>query len=477
MTFNSVAFALFLPAVFVLYWSLPRKLFSQNLLLLVASYFFYAWWDYRFSALLFFTSLLTFLIALAMEKAERAGGRRKLLLWASLAVNIGTLVLFKYLGFFAGSFVSLLNLLGLSASWPVLHLILPLGISYYSFQMLGYTIDVYRGQQRATRDLLAFLLFTGFFAKLVAGPIERAGNLLPQLAKERCFDNARARDGLRQMLWGFFKKVVIADNLAAAVEQVYGRYQTADGATLLLGTFFFAMQIYCDFSGYSDMAIGTGKLFGLELMRNFAYPYFSRDIGEFWRRWHISLSTWFRDYVFFPLGWLRRGKLLGMRNVLVTFTLSGLWHGADWTFVTWGLLNGLYFVPQIVSGKQPRRTAIVAQGRRAPSLAESGQMLLTFSLVLLAWVFFRAPSLADAFHLLARLVAHPWTGGEHEWHTWLLAACFGLLLWEWFQRGREHGLEIARWPLSLRWASYYAILALIFWYGATGNVPFIYVKF
>jgi alginate O-acetyltransferase complex protein AlgI len=464
MTFNSVAFALFLPTVFALHWLFPRKLFWQNLLLLVASYFFYAWWDYRFVALLFASSLATFLIARWMEEEERKG-RRKLLLWASLLVNIGTLILFKYLGFFAGSFASLL------------HLILPLGISYYSFQMLGYTIDIYRGQQRAARSLVTFLLFTGFFAKLVAGPIERAGSLLPQLEQERRFDGVQARDAARQMLWGFFKKVVIADNLAGAVDGIYGRYQTADGAMLLLGTFFFAVQIYCDFSGYSDMAIGTGKLFGIELMRNFAYPYFSRDIGEFWRRWHISLSTWFRDYVFFPLGWLRRGRLIGVRNVLITFTLSGLWHGADWNFVAWGMLNGLYFVPQIVAGRQVRRSAIVAQGKLWPSLREAWQVLLTFSLVLLAWVFFRAPSLSDAFKLLARAAAHPWASGAHNWNAWLLTACFALLLWEWFQRAREHGLEIGAWPLALRWASYYVILALIFWYGATGNVPFIYVKF
>jgi D-alanyl-lipoteichoic acid acyltransferase DltB (MBOAT superfamily) len=476
MTYNSIAFALFLPVVFSLYWSLPRKVFPQNLLLLIASYLFYAWWDYRFLALLFISSVLTYLLGLGMEREERHA-RRRLLLWASLLVNVGTLVFFKYLGFFVASFAALLNLMGLRVSVPVLKLILPLGISYYTFQMLGYTIDVYRKQFRATRDLLAFLVFTGFFAKLVAGPIERAGNFLPQLQKERAFDTARAKDGLRQMLWGFFKKVVIADNLAAPVDQIYGHYASLDGVTLLAGTFFFAMQIYCDFSGYSDMAIGTGRLFGLDLMRNFAYPYFSRDIAEFWRRWHISLSTWFRDYVFFPLGWLRRGKLIGARNVIVTFTLSGLWHGAAWTFVTWGFLNGLYFIPQIMTGKQPRRSAIVAQGKSWPTFAESRQMLATFALVLLAWVFFRAGTLAQAFHLLGRALIHPWTSGPHEGYWPLLFVCGALLLCEWFQRTKEHALDIERLPLGLRWLIYYGILALIFWYGVTGNVPFIYVKF
>jgi alginate O-acetyltransferase complex protein AlgI len=477
MTFNSLAFALFLPAVFSLYWSLPKKVFQQNLLLLVASYAFYAWWDYRFLALLFISSVLTYLLGLGLEREERPA-RRKMLLWASLLVNLGTLVFFKYLGFFAGSFAALLNLMGLRVGALALHIILPLGISYYTFQMLGYTIDVYRKQFHATRDLLSFLVFTGFFAKLVAGPIERAQNLLPQLEKERAFDTSRAKDGLRQMLWGFFKKAVIADNLAAPVDRIYGHYASADGLTLLIGTFFFAMQIYCDFSGYSDMAIGTGRLFGLDLMRNFAYPYFSRDIAEFWRRWHISLSTWFRDYVFFPLGWLRRGKLIGARNVVITFTLSGLWHGADWTFVCWGLLNGLYFIPQIASGKQPRRSAIVAQGKLRPSFKELREMLATFALVLLAWVFFRANSLEQAFHLPGRALTHPWISGPHlAGYLPLFALCAVLLVCEWFQRTKEHALDIAGLPLILRWAIYYVILTLIFWYGVTGNVPFIYVKF
>jgi alginate O-acetyltransferase complex protein AlgI len=476
MTFNSIAFALFLPIVFALYWSIPRRVFPQNLLLLIASYLFYAWWDYRFLSLLFLSSVINYLLGLGLESEARPV-RRKLLLWSSLLVNIGTLVFFKYLGFFAASFAALLNLMGLRVSAPVLNIILPLGISYYTFQMLGYTIDVYRKQFHATRDLVSFLLFGGFFAKLVAGPIERASNLLPQLHQTRAFDTTRAKDGLRQMLWGFFKKVVIADNLAAPVDQIYSHYGNADGLTLLVGTFFFAMQIYCDFSGYSDMAIGTGRLFGLDLMRNFAYPYFSRDIAEFWRRWHISLSTWFRDYVFFPLGWLRRGKLLGVRNVLLTFTLSGLWHGADWTFISWGFMNGLYFIPQIMTGKQPRRSAIVAQGKLLPSFKELRQMLATFALVLLAWVFFRAASLSQAFHLLWRALTHPWLNVAHAGYLPLFAVCCALLLWEWFQRAKEHALEIAGLPLALRWATYYVILALIFWYGVTGNVPFIYVKF
>jgi D-alanyl-lipoteichoic acid acyltransferase DltB (MBOAT superfamily) len=477
MAFNSIAFALFLPIVFLLYWIFSKKLFAQNFFLLVASYFFYAWWDYRFLALLFFSSLLNFLLGIGMD-AEQSQSRRKLLMFASLLVNIGTLIVFKYMGFFVESFATFLNVFGLRANALTLNLILPLGISYYTFQMLGYTIDVYRKQFPATRDLLSFLIFTGFFPKLVAGPIERASNLLPQIQREREFKTAQAKDGARQMLWGFFKKVVIADNLAAPVDYIFTHYASMSGATLLAGAFFFAIQIYCDFSGYSDMAIGTGHLFGIDLMRNFAYPYFSRDIGEFWRRWHISLSTWFRDYVFFPLGWLRRGKLLGVRNVIITFTLSGLWHGANWTFISWGFLNGLYFVPQIIKGGQKRQSAIVAQGKLWPSLNELRQMLATFSIVMLAWVFFRAGSLSHAFAYIMRALLHPLSGVVTEIHfALLMVVCFALLLVEWFQRNKAHALDIAHLPIALRWLAYYTIAALIFWYGVTGNVPFIYVKF
>jgi len=476
MAFNSITFALFLPIVFALYWSLPRKVSAQNLLLLVASYVFYAWWDYRFLSLLFISSVITYLLGRGLEKEEQPA-RRRMILWASLLVNLGTLFLFKYLGFFVDSFVAFLNLFGFHAGSLTLRIILPLGISYYTFQMLGYTIDVYRKQFPATRDLIAFLLFTGFFPKLVAGPIERASNLMPQLQKERTFQMAQAKDGLRQMLWGFFKKTVIADNLAAHVSYIYGNYTALDGATIVLGTFLFAVQIYCDFSGYSDLAIGTARLFGIGLMQNFAYPYFSRDIAEFWRRWHISLSTWFRDYVFFPLGSLRKGKLIAVRNIVITFTLSGLWHGAAWTYVTWGLLLGIYFIPQMIRGRQRRRSRLVAQGKLWPTFAELVRMLATFLLVMLGWVFFRADSLRHAFSLLARALTHPWTGMPFRAYLPVLAASFALLALEWLQRTKAHALEIARLPLGVRWAIYYSIVTLIFWYGVTTNVPFIYVKF
>jgi len=476
MTFNSVAFALFLPLIFVLYWFLPQKRFPQNILLLAASYLFYGWWDYRFLSLLFLCSVITYLLGLGLGK-ETSPARRKMLLWASVLVNLGVLFAFKYLGFFLESFLALLNLFGLHAGALTLKIILPLGISYYTFQMLAYTIDVYRKQFTAVRDPIAFLVFASFFPKLVAGPIERASHLMPQLQKDRIFQTAQAKDGLRQMLWGFFKKTVIADNLAAPVGYIYDNYSALDGATIFIGTFLFAIQIYCDFSGYSDMAIGCARLFGIDLMQNFSYPYVSRDIAEFWRRWHISLSTWFRDYVFFPLGSLRKGKLIAVRNVVATFTLSGLWHGADWHYVVWGMLNGLYFVPQIIRNRQVRQSAVIAQGKYWPTLTELRRMLVTFLMVILAWVFFRSDSLNDAFGLLARALTHPWTGSSIRDYLPAVVACFALLCWEWIQRLKPHALEISGLPLGIRWPIYYLIITLIFWYGVTSNVPFIYVKF
>jgi D-alanyl-lipoteichoic acid acyltransferase DltB (MBOAT superfamily) len=475
MAFNSLAFALFLPIVFALYWLLPRKALRQNLLLLVASYWFYAWWSYKFLLLLVASSTITYLLARRLEKTELGAGRR-MLLWTSLAVNLGVLVLFKYLGFFGNSFIALLKTFGLHADPLTLKLILPLGLSYYTFQMAGYTIDVYRKQVPAVGNLITFLLFTGFFPKIVAGPIERASHLVPQLQNDRGFQMEQAKDGLRQMLWGFFKKVVIADNLAAHVNYIYGNYSNLDGATIFVGTFLFAIQIYCDFSGYSDIAIGTAHLFGIDLMQNFASPYFARDIAEFWRRWHISLSTWFRDYVFFPLGSLRKGKLIAVRNIVITFTLSGLWHGAAWTYVGWGSLHGIYFIPQMIKGPR-RQTAQIAQGRLLPNLTELRRMLVTFLLVMFGWVFFRADSLRQATGLLTQMVRRPWVGISHGTYLPVLAVCGGLLAWEWWQRARPHALDIARLPALVRWATYYFIVILIFWYGVTSNVPFIYVKF
>jgi D-alanyl-lipoteichoic acid acyltransferase DltB (MBOAT superfamily) len=477
MLFNSFAYAVFLPTVYLLYWALQEKpLQYQNLLLLAANYLFYGWWDYRFLLLLLFNCLVDYVTALWLERAE-GGWERRAILLLSLAANLGVLGFFKYYGFFVESFGRLLELVGLHADRHVLKVILPVGVSFYTFQSLSYTIDVYRRRLRPTHDLLAFLTFHSFFPQLVAGPIERASDLLPQVLKRRHFDLEQAKDGVRQMLWGLFKKVVIADRLAPHVEHVFRHYSTLGGLDLLIGTYFFAIQIYCDLSGYTDIAIGTARLLGFRLTRNFAFPYFSRDMAEFWHRWHITLSTWFRDYVYIPLGGNRGSKWRAVRNIIITFTLSGLWHGANWTFVVWGLLNGLYYVPIMLARQQHRYTEVVAEGRLFPSARDALRIAATFSLTLLAWVFFRADSLPVALRFLGIAATRPWAVEPLHESARAILSTFFVLGVEWIQRHKQHGLEIASLPLPVRWLAYYAIAVLIFLFGDTGNVPFIYFQF
>jgi alginate O-acetyltransferase complex protein AlgI len=480
MTFNSFTFAIFLPIVYVLYWALQgRALRWQNLVLLTAAYVFYGWWDYRFLILLFLNCIVDWATGLWLA-AEQRPGRRKLVLAISLAANLGVLGFFKYFGFFADSVARLLTLIGWKVHPATLGVVLPVGISFYTFQSLSYTIDIYRRRLEPTRDLLGFLTFHSFFPQLVAGPIERASELLPQCLQPRRWSQSDAADGCRQMLWGLFKKVAIADRLAPLVDEIFAQYQTAPAPVLFVGTFFFALQIYCDFSGYSDIALGTARLFGFRLMRNFAFPYFSRDIAEFWRRWHISLSTWFRDYLYIPLGGNRGGAAVAIRNILVTFVLSGLWHGANWTFLIWGLLNGLYYIPIFVARNQRRSTDTVAAGRLLPSVAEALRMGLTFLLVLVAWVFFRATSLEQAFVYLARMFG---SGGELGTlsalrpYLTMLGWCAAFLAVEWLQRARQHALQVGELPVALRWPIYWSVATLIFLHGSTGDVPFIYFQF
>jgi alginate O-acetyltransferase complex protein AlgI len=475
MLFNSFAFAVFLPTVFLLYWLIPREwIRAQNFLLLVVSYVFYGWWDWRFLTLLFISSLVDFLAGLGMLRTTDPT-RRKVLLGLSLLGNLGLLGFFKYFNFFVDSFVTLLQGLGLEAHRGTLSVLLPVGISFYTFQALSYTIDVYRGHLRPRTDPIAFLAFISFFPQLVAGPIERAASLLPQFERPRTFDWHQASDGMRQILWGLFKKVVIADNLGRYVDRIYSSYSDLSGIDLALGTVYFAFQIYCDFSGYSDIAIGTGRLFGFTLTRNFAYPYFSRNIAEFWRRWHISLSTWFRDYVYVPLGGNRTTRARLIRNVLLTFTISGLWHGASWNFIVWGALHGLYYVPLALAGKQRPHADVVAAGRILPTARETLQMLLTFVLVLFAWIFFRAPSLGEAISFIAHMGTHAWL--VYPQFEGGIVYVAGLVVIEWLQRGKQHALEVPRAPVALRWAVYYAAIAGMFWFGYTQHRPFIYFQF
>ena len=468
MLFTSIEFFLFLPLTFALYWLLGKQPRWQNLLVVAASYLFYGWWDWRFLLLIAFTTLCSYASGLLIEQQRW----RKTALWGNIGLNLGILGLFKYYDFFAAE---LARLLGCSGDSVMLHLILPVGISFYTFQALSYSIDIYRGKMEPTRDVVAFFAYVSFFPQLVAGPIERATNLLPQFLKERKFDYTMAVDGVRQMLWGFFKKVVVADNCAVFVDGVWADIGGSGSLDLVLAAALFSIQIYCDFSGYSDIAIGCAKLFGIRLMRNFNVPYFSRDIAEFWRRWHISLTTWFRDYVYIPLGGSRVAKWKVVRNTFVIFLVSGLWHGANWTFLAWGAFHACLFLPLILLGKNRKYTDTIAEGRWLPNLKELGQMTLTFALAALGWVLFRSQSIGEAIDFYAGMVG----GGLAGFNPPMRAIAFVavMLVAEWMQRGREHGLDMrgVRYGV-VRYCCYLTVLALIFVYGVF-NETFIYFQF
>lgn len=477
MLFNSIDFAIFLPIVFAVYWLVGKKQITiQNLILLVASYVFYGWWDWRFLSLIFISSLADYLIGNQL-RSEKRESRRKLLLSASLVLNLGMLGFFKYFNFFVENFVEAFSFFGMSISPTSLHIILPVGISFYTFQTLSYTIDVYRRKLEPTTDVVAFFAYVSFFPQLVAGPIERATNLIPQFTRERNFDYQRAVDGGRQILWGLFKKMVIADNCAMIVNQIFDNYEDHTGSTLLLGGILFAFQIYGDFSGYSDIAIGTSRLFGFDLMKNFAFPYFSRDIAEFWRRWHISLSTWFRDYLYIPLGGSRGGTWIKVRNTFIIFIVSGFWHGANWTFVAWGFLNALYFLPLLLGNRNRRYTGEIAEGRILPGFREGLQILSTFLLTVLAWVFFRAESIGDAIQYLNGIASLS-LFSIPSLLTIKLAGLLGLfIIVEWIHRSGEYGLQLSeRIPKVINWGIYYAIILMILEFGGEPQ-EFIYFQF
>ena len=477
MLFNSIEFAIFLPIVFLLYWFVfNRNLKLQNIFIVVASYVFYGWWDWRFLVLLAFTSLFSYASGLAIEKYRDTPGKARAANILNIVINLLILGVFKYYNFFVTSFAD--AFLGAKTDGLLLKVILPVGISFYTFKALSYSIDVYREKLKPTHDVIQYCAYVGFFPQLLAGPIERATNLLPQLEKPRTFDYETGVDGLRQILWGLFKKMVIADNCAVYVDRVFSTYQTQSGSTLLLAAIFFAFQIYGDFSGYSDMAIGTGKLFGFKTMKNFNFPYFSRDIAEFWRRWHISLTTWFRDYVYIPLGGSRCSKAKIVRNTFVIFLLSGLWHGANWTFIAWGAFHAFLFLPLILMGKNRKYRDTVAEGRLLPSLKEFSQMLLTFFLATVGWIIFKADSIGQAWNYLkgicsASLFSHPDASGV----TGFAVAIVIMLLVEWFQRDKEHGFDLSgiKWGV-VRYAAYLVVLFLTFAFGGHA-VNFIYFQF
>jgi D-alanyl-lipoteichoic acid acyltransferase DltB (MBOAT superfamily) len=481
MLFNSFEFALFLPLSFLLYWFVFKKhLKAQNFFLLAISYVFYGWWDWRFLSLIAFSSLVDFIAGQQIEKANTKA-RKKLFLWISICTNLGFLGFFKYFNFFAESFTDMMNMIGMQANPWSLNVILPVGISFYTFQTMSYTIDLYRGQMKAEKDPIAFFAYVSFFPQLVAGPIERAVNLLPQFKIKREFSYEQGADGMRLILWGLFKKVVIADNCALFVNEVFTNYQTASGLELILGAVFFAFQIYGDFSGYSDIAIGTAKLFGFNLMTNFRTPYFSRDMAEFWRRWHISLSTWFRDYVYIPLGGSRVGKGRAVFNTFVIFVVSGFWHGANWTFIVWGALNAVYFLPLLLMGKNRKNTDTVAENRFLPSIKELWQMGTTFALTCLAWVFFRAESVGEAWQYLSNIFTVDfevfdkvviYKGGK------LLLLLFMLIIFEWMGKNNDNVLtQITKERFrKLSYPIYYLLFILILW-NWESEQEFIYFQF
>jgi len=475
MLFNSIEYIIFLPLVFLFYWFvLAKNLKSQNFFILAVSYLFYGWWDWRFLSLIAFSSFVDYFVGIYLSEAKTKR-KRKTLLLISLFINLGFLAVFKYYNFFIDNFVLLSQSLGIQANINTISIILPVGISFYTFQTLSYSIDVYNRKLKPTKDIIAFFAFVSFFPQLVAGPIERASNLLPQFFKKREFNYIMAVDGMRQILWGFFKKVVIADNAAVYVNDIFLNYSDYSGSTLLLGAFLFAFQIYGDFSGYSDIAIGTSRLFGFNLMQNFAFPYFSRDIAEFWRRWHISLSTWFRDYIYIPLGGSKHHKI---RNIFIIFIVSGFWHGANWTFMFWGFLNALYFLPLFLF-KNNRKNLEFSSQRILPTFIELKGILITFFLTIIAWVFFRADNMTHAIDYLRILFSKSLFAIPEVLPLNILGLIIIFIVIEWFNKTKQYGLAFDVKPktLLLRWITYIALIFIILFYWGINAQSFIYFQF
>lgn len=477
MFFNSVAFAVFLPIVFFLYWFVFNKTKStQNALLIIASYYFYSCWDWRFLFLLVFSTFLDYFTGIQIEKSNSEKSR-KFWFWLSIVVNLGFLGIFKYYNFFAASFSELLNSVGLQSSPILLNVILPVGISFYTFHGLSYVIDIYYKRIKAEYNFVDYSLFVSYFPLLVAGPIERATHLLPQVKVKREFDFEKAREGIYQIVWGLVKKVVIADTCATYANAIFDNYTSMNAASLILGAIYFAFQIYGDFSGYSDIALGVSKLFGLDLLRNFNYPYFSRDIAEFWRRWHISLSSWFRDYLYIPLGGSKGGIWMKIRNTFIIFVVSGFWHGANWTYLAWGFINAVYFLPLLLSNSNRNNMDAIRLQFNFDSVKVIMSILYTFSLTCIAWVFFRAKTISDAILYLKRIITNRDFGFQYldnERYSYELLAMIGLfVIVEWNNRMKVEPLSGKNSVLRLA----LAIVAIIAFGTYSDYKEFIYFQF
>jgi alginate O-acetyltransferase complex protein AlgI len=485
MLFNSISFLIFLPMVLIVYWLMKKKsLKYQNILLLLASYFFYAQWDFRFLFLLIFSTLLDYFTGLQIGKSTLKS--KKKWLYISIIINLGFLAVFKYYDFFVNSFIKLFSNFGFSVGIETLNLILPVGISFYTFHGVSYVVDIYNEKIKPERNFIDYSLFVSFFPLLVAGPIERATHLLPQIKNKRNFELGQFVEGLKQILWGLFKKVVIADNCAEFVNFTYNHIYDYDlsGSTFFISAIFFSFQIYGDFSGYSDIAIGTGKLFGINLIKNFSFPYFSRDIAEFWRRWHISLSTWFRDYLYIPLGGSKVSFWIKIRNTFIIFIVSGFWHGANWTFIVWGFLNTLFILPSIIFNTNRNNLEIVAYGKKYPTLKEISSILLTFLLTTLAWIYFRSISITQAKDYILSIFKSSFFKKPdfHELNSGTLVISLLLsffIIIEW--KGREGDFALSKLSRGksqfLRWLFYSFIIFLIGMYMQTSQTPFIYFNF
>ncbi|MFP3591696.1 MBOAT family O-acyltransferase [Chryseobacterium sp. SIMBA_038] len=477
MLFNSIAFLIFLPIIFILYWCVCNKNYKfQNMLLLAASFYFYGCWDWRFLFLLVFSIGLDYFSGIQIENSKT---KKWATFWLvlSIAINLGFLGFFKYYNFFIENFVELLKSFGFGVNIWILKVILPVGISFYTFHGLSYVIDVYKKRIPAERNYVDYAVFVSYFPLLVAGPIERATHLLPQIQRNRSFDYEKAKDGMAQILWGFFKKMVIADNCAPIVNEIFNNYHTESASNLVLGAVLFAFQIYGDFSGYSDIALGTSRLFGIELLKNFSYPYFSRDIAEFWRRWHISLSSWFRDYLYIPLGGSKGGLWMKIRNTFIIFLVSGFWHGANWTFIIWGGLNAIFFLPLLIAEKNRHNLEVVAMGKIIPSFREIFSIMITFALTCFAWIFFRAASVSDAIGYIKGIFSQSLFSFPTEFRPLLFGLIIFMMGMEWMNRTHDYGLKIHERKPIVQAVIYIVVAYLILNFANFGSNEFIYFQF